>query len=386
MIENLNDDCQLLIVNYLELRDQLALWEATEDIAPRLNSNVSYAWQHKLSYVLKKHTLDEFEEHPKHLEAFLSAISPSVQQLDLQYITLRQLKLWVGHRFPRTRVLAYTLDEYDELTNAERALELLVVLFPELNSVKPFGPFKGRIIAKWTQLRQLDLSESWPIDESVSMCKFQKLEQLTIDCDFINNISTESILCLPKLRTLCFHPGDKSNEVLGQIIQHRGLDIHELIFHDIIWDCALATLQQVKNLRQLTLIEDDGFKVAQLQSLVSALPLLEQLNLINFQFWRTETELWQTVANCSSLRILNISGMQLYSEFFDFSRRPMEDVLRKRPEPLTLNCHNTGDNEHLIRQRFAHSNLILSFEQLNVDYIDNGYVKIRLVPLVPSNS
>lgn len=343
MIEELNYDCQLLIIAYLELKDQLALWEATAHIpSSRLNATLIYSWQHKLSYVLDEEVLDQFEENPKQSDGFLCAISGTVQHLDLQFIKTYQLQKWIGHSFPCMRELCFTVNDSCQPVGS-LVLQLLVELFPKLNAIKPWGTFYSEITEKWTQLQRLDLTECCPPIEHISMCKFQQLEQITVHSGFLTHQFIDSLLALPNLRAICFHAEERIDEVLNIIIDKRAEHIERLSFNDSIWFCTQETLQRAKNVRQLSLIEDDGFQRSQLETLLSNLPLLKQLDLINFQIWRSESELWQAVGRCDSLQILNISGMQLYNDFFEFSRRPMETVLGKRSNPLILYCNDTGD-------------------------------------------
>ncbi|XP_017858598.1 PREDICTED: uncharacterized protein LOC108610796 isoform X3 [Drosophila arizonae] len=99
-MESLSDDCQLLIIGSLRLKGQLKLWEATShNASSRLPNNIIYHWQHKSSWILDKKMLAYLEEHPEQLEGFLSGISGTVQQLELQYIKSYELQRWSGHSF-----------------------------------------------------------------------------------------------------------------------------------------------------------------------------------------------------------------------------------------------------------------------------------------------
>ncbi|XP_001988938.2 uncharacterized protein LOC6561696 isoform X1 [Drosophila grimshawi] len=378
MMENLNDDCQLKIIGYLKLEDQQALYEATENLSSRLNSNIIYAWQHKTEYVLNPKVLNE---NLNQLEIFLRSIAPTIQSIDLMDVTLKLMAPWVGHRFPSVRELSYELNPDDDWVKAQK---LLVELFPGVSSACPRGKVNYNVAAEWIQLRKLDLTDSWDINKT-EISQLTMLEELII-CALVpsGDPFVTSVASLPRLQVLSFITNGAQftpGAFMNSILDLRCLDIEELVFSDSISDCDLAKLQQVKNLHKLTLSEEDDFQLDSLQSLVSALPVLEQLHVIDCQFWCNENDLWQTIDICPSLKVLNITGFHLYDHFFGQSRRFMENVLRKRSTPLTLHWHDTGNNENLIRQCFQHCNLKLSFESLSRDIIPLNSVQIKLVPL-----
>ncbi|EDW03807.1 GH11441 [Drosophila grimshawi] len=372
MMENLNDDCQLEIIGYLELEDQQALYEATENLSSRLNSNIIYAWQHKTEYVLIP---KELNKNLKQLEIFLRSIAPTVQSIDLRGVTFKLMAPWMGHRFPSVRELNYKLNLNDDWVKVQK---LLVELFPGVSSAYPIGKVNYNVAGEWMQLRKLDLTECWDINKT-EISRLPMLEELII-CQFIQSGDpfATSVASLPRLQVLSLNTGES---FMNSILDLRCLDIEELVFSDSIADYDLAKLQQVKNLRKLTLSNEFNFPVDSLQSLVSALPVLEQLHVIDCQFWCNENDLWKTIDMCPSLKVLNITDVHLHDNFFDQSRRFMENVLRKRSTPLTLHWHDTGNNEDLIRQCFQHCNLKLSFESLSRDIIPLNSVQIKLVPL-----
>ncbi|XP_034113597.2 uncharacterized protein LOC117574072 [Drosophila albomicans] len=97
-----------------------------------------------------------------------------------------------------------------------------------------------------------------------------------------------------------------------------------------------------------------------------------------------EAALWQTVDCCPSLKILNISNMYLKKDFCDRNRCVMEKTLSNRSQDLTLNCHNIGENEKLIRQLFKHPRLKLSFVPLKPHDVEMSLIQMHFKPLLPS--
>ncbi|EDW11037.1 uncharacterized protein Dmoj_GI16596, isoform B [Drosophila mojavensis] len=380
-MESLSDDCQLLIIGSLGLKGQLKLWEATASIASsRLPSNIIYHWQHKPSWILDNKMLAYLEEHPKQLEGLLSGISGTVQQLELQYIKSYELQRWIMYSFPKLRELSFSLDDGCEAIE-ELVHEVLVDIFPDLTSLQLSGKFYSKIIQKWPELRRLDLSDCdcEPAAE-LSMCNFLKLEEITVQTDFLFQKFIDSTVVLPNLRTFCFYGEDKTDQVLNWIIDKRA-EISRISFNDSIWYCGAGTLEKMKHLRQLTLVEDEGFEAYQLKALLKCVPQLRQLDLVNLQIWGSESELWQTVSQCNSLQVLNIYGMQLDESFFDIGRYHMRSVLSKRSTPLQLLCDNMNNPQ--MDKSFKHTNLIVKKGPLcdNI-YIDVGYIKVEFDPLV----
>ncbi|XP_030079182.1 uncharacterized protein LOC111602463 isoform X2 [Drosophila hydei] len=378
MIDNVNDDCQFIIINYLNYSSQFWLWVASKDFAPRLHRNVSYILQRKTSHALDYyHWFGEYVHNPTELEDdFLRTISSTVEHLDLKSVNLKNLECLMKHSFPCIRSLHYRPDKVDG-TEHDEALELLVKLFPGLTSFKPFGPVDGGVIEKLKNLRKLDLSRSSLFNTRLSLRTFQELEHLVISLYFFKGISIETILNLPKLRSFSFSTESTQNKsILSEIIEQRGLDIRELSFRFIDWSQSLDKLKQLKNLRQLMLMED-SFKKAHFQAWISNLPELEQLNMVGGQFWYYERDLWKAVASCSSLKILNFSDTLIDDEFYDSSRHHMEEALNNRSQPLLLHCYNTGEYDRDTAEcQQLHLNLIVSFKELKVDDIPFQYTKI----------
>jgi len=342
-MDTLNDDCQLIIIKYLSLVDQLKLYEATKEPKNRLSSNVCYTWQHQIRFSLDAEFFKHFDEKPELLYDFLSSMSPTLEQLDLQFVTLNNLKLLTPYNYPKMRSLKYTVDD-DDMCNDYAFQILIVELFPELTELTMHGDINFNYLKNLTHLRKLDISDC-SISSLISIpviTELEMLEELNISYQLLNEVST--LMCLPKLRIITSQFGCK-HDVLSEM---RVKDIHKIIFNDSIWEFSLPALQTLTNLRQLTLLEDDGFTSEQLQELITGLPQLERLDLINFTLWGSEIELWQTVASCPPLRILNISRMQLYADFFEIGRRHMEKVLDNRSTFLSLHCYDTGPHENLV--------------------------------------
>lgn len=340
MIDQLNDDCQLHIINYLNTKDQLSLWKS--NLSARLNANIFRAWRlHVDSYYF----FQEFKNNIVLLNSFLCSICETLQSLKLKNLRIYHLDLLQNYRFPNLRKL-YIDDFYNRSNRGQHEFELLPKLFPELTSLTLQGMYdvKWLKIAKFRKLRRVVL---WNCGNVAHIFGSESLEELLIDMgESENYFHCNALMCLPKLQTLALLCDDFSVQFLQDIIRERSNDITELSMYFCIKNYYIPTLQSLKRLLRLTLI-NEYYPVNDLQNIVSGLPLLDQLDLIDCELFSTEIQLWKTIAVSPSLKVLNISGLKLTNDFFEPTRHYMEQALRNRTVPLTLHWHNTGF-KHLV--------------------------------------
>ncbi|KAL7741085.1 hypothetical protein ACLKA6_018120 [Drosophila palustris] len=379
----LNDDCQLLVIKHLCLKDQFALFEATkEEPTSRWNANLRYNWEHQHSFSLDAGVFAYFAKKLKVVGDFLSSISPTVQQLNLKSITLDNLICLKSYTFPMMRSLEYKYDDWHSYSfynssimrsmkytdlKVDRVTKLFAELFPRLESLKPHGAFEYILLKNWMNLRKLDLSECWN-RETFEMYEFEEigelktLEELTIaDVTYFEEDIHKVFLRLPKLRSLTF----SGTGWFGHIIKMLNKNIEEIIFCNSFDE---RIYNGFTNLRKLTIICELQYN-GDLHEVFKTLPRLEHLDIVDSPIVESEIELWEVVACCPSLKILNIAGTDLGDYFFNISRRPMKKALDKRTTPLTLLCHGTQYYDE-ISLYFKHPNLKVSFEYLEKYFID----------------
>ncbi|KAH8263472.1 hypothetical protein KR044_009333, partial [Drosophila immigrans] len=357
-MEGLNDDCQLAIIKYLNLTDQIALYEATRGVSNRLTNSIVSAWKHQLYFTVDGHIYEKFKKNPEMLDIFLSSISGTVQELKLLSVSVDFLKRWKNYTFPSMKTLEYTLDEWevDNWRNdpCNEAVEILTKLFPGLHSVKPHGCFDNHELSKWTQLRKLDLAVYWPCARwlvEMSSAVTDDWPNEIIDCQLLEelrlyrgcwNYVYDEVMALPRLSTLSFFLNLKMDiYYLSGVLEPRVNDIDKIVFNDFIWLSSMYPLRILSNLRHLVLARV-RFTTEDLLEEITNLKKLEQLDLIDFISWSDATELWQMVAHCPSLKILNISGIKMHKGFFEFDQRVMKETLDNRSHPFTLHCHDPG--------------------------------------------
>ncbi|XP_051859090.1 uncharacterized protein LOC117565770 isoform X9 [Drosophila albomicans] len=358
MLDALNDDCQLAIIKYLNLFDQIALYEATKGTSNRLNENVAYAWKLQL-FILDWRDYEKFEEMPELLDVFLSNCSATMQELKLDNVKLDFLKRWENYTFPRMKTLEYTLDSYRDDRVANEAIQTMAKLFPGLHSLKPDGDFYCVVLQKWTQMRKLDLSYTsyyeCEYDWVKDIGKCQLLEELTLDSCSIESSNYDDLMALPKLHKLRLLSA--SNVELSKFFEKRAVDVHRIIFSDDYPNGYMTTLRKMRNVRHLNMMDiQNHFSIENLRDLIKIWKQLEQIDLIDFTIWSGEAELWQTVARCPTLKILNILNTDIREDFFEVGRRIMEETLNNRSQTLTLNCYD-AHYEELILQHFKHPQL-----------------------------
>ncbi|KAH8263473.1 hypothetical protein KR044_009336, partial [Drosophila immigrans] len=346
MLEALNDDCWLDIIKYLKLEDQIALYEATKGVLNRVNSNVVYAWEHQICFTFNYLTYEKFEQMPELMDIFLSSINATVQKLKLEMVTVEFLKRWENYTFPSMETLEYTFEEWDTYLERGNATILIVAkLFPGLSSLKPYGGINSDLLPNWPQLRKLDLSKWTPdyygfyLPENLKKCP--QLEELIVSDSFRWPQYYDELMALPKLHTFTFCLYDCDDELRDQLLEKCGKEIHTIIFNSCVWEFSSYLLHKMSNLRRMTLLEHDVLTTDEFCELFGGFKQLEHIDLIDHCIRYGEAEFWQIVASCPSLKVLNISGINLNDDFFSLDRLVMNDTLNNRSQPLTLHYHNS---------------------------------------------
>lgn len=238
MIDQLNNDCQLCIINSLDLRSQLALWKATKNFSVRLNDNICWAWRNNKYFLAW--IIAELEDDTEVLDQLLSTIGETLQSPGLLYITLKQLKLLVNYKFPNVHKLECEVNDlYPWKTQPE--IYQLHKIFPELNSLKIWGGgVNGFRFQKFNKLRKLELWHCFGFGDSLT--GHETLEELIIDINKTDNIFyAKTLKNFPKLHTIAFSLEDSSpllsstyHYYFRDTLRERFDDITELSFNNSI--------------------------------------------------------------------------------------------------------------------------------------------------------
>ncbi|KAH8409882.1 hypothetical protein KR009_000297, partial [Drosophila setifemur] len=390
------------IIEYLNLREQLQLWQAT-DSTSRLGGVVSYCWQRQNSHTVFRNT---FEGIPAVLEDFLRCICSSVTVLTLNYLPMEQLELWKNHVFPNLRELYYMGDENGD-EDDDSDIAILVKCFPQLESIGLSGNSSGQHISQWRNLRRLDMQLCWYLSTQCfeeicqnprlqmlniqwrrseedayvqAILKLLDLEELEVDIVNLSQENTRQLMSLPKLRKLRLHHFDHLDDLLLDICRLRGHDVMAATFNDNIWMRPLDVLAKLYNLRSLTIIDDEGCIDIDFSALINCFPRLEQLHLDNSLIWSNADGIWSVVGSCPKLKLFAMSNMDLNEEFFAFSASTMNRVLDSREDPLVMHFYKTGSQ---ISERFRHRSLKLSYGAKNYTYsqVPEDCMELELRPM-----
>lgn len=342
MLDKLNDDCLLRIIKYLSFPDQIKLWKANYNCSERLNANIRWVWRHQSIYQWDEITYC-LNYDPEMIDEFLSCICDKLQTLKIEGLSLQRVQRWVKDEYPNMRELEYWMHRGEDSC---AVLEIFAELFPALTSLTPHDEIHRLRTDKFTQLRRLDLTECQVVDLKES----KSLEELIIDFgpDSID-FNFESLMCFPKLQKLSFKHHDGFEKLLDKIVFERRNYITKISFPSTVK--FSNRLSQFNRFNLFMPIHNENiensFTVEKLKTLVAKLPRLEQLDLIDCNCFSKEIDLWNTVSACPSLNLLNITLMT-EGGFFESSSDHMNQALRDRSVPLTLNCYNDDGFDNLV--------------------------------------
>ncbi|XP_017005371.2 uncharacterized protein [Drosophila takahashii] len=388
-IDNLNDDCLLKIVEYLNLEDQVQLWKSSES-SSRLRSALSYAWQRQTNHTVNRKT---FEGNPDVLHEFLRSIRLTVAELSLENLNMDQLKQWKNHTFPNMRDLSYTVHR-DNKMEEDSDIAILVNCFPLLEGFEVCANASGQHISQWRNLRRLDLQLCWYLttqnfeeicqslgnlqtlkiqwliheeDDFVrAISSLKELEELELHIYDLGTENTSKLMRLPKLRKLRLWNYDNLDKILSDIGRLRGQDMVSAVFEDNIFIWKTRVMSKFRYLRCLTLVNGEECDAIDFRSITNCFPLLEQLHLKSSRILSNANEIWDVVLACPRLRVFSMTNQVLHDEFFAFSKSIMSRALNQRKEALTIQFYKT-DKEALIAQHFRHPKLIVSYNPTNIN-------------------
>ncbi|KAH8416910.1 hypothetical protein KR222_000587 [Zaprionus bogoriensis] len=407
MFGTLNDDCWLKVLEYVDnVRDQLTLAHTSK----RLQENVHYHWRHLKEAQLNSELLEYFEQHPDEMHDFLRCASASLEQLELKRGCRKLLRSWKAYRFPHVRSLEFH-SWLGDVAAADEDTLLQTQLFPQLTKLTLQSSISGRHLCRWSHLQELHLIcceslnpfklrkifRSLPLRKvtllyygyntnlsthilPISMCV--TLEELVIDDHHLLGDFLPNLLCLPRFRRLAFYTRDYADTLVLAVSNLTPRKLQSLLFKDVFWSsCRLTDFTcRFPNLRRLTLHQDD-IETNMLYKLCTALPHLEELQLLDMRGLPTPTQLWDMVAACEALNCLDLSDNALDEQFVELSIPQMHKALDKRTasSPFTLRLHNTRlrCNAREALAQLTHPNLRLSFKPVNIDLWSDRFIEME---------
>lgn len=333
-LNTINDNCQLLILNYLSFEDQLSLFEACKkETSNRVNTNICNIWKSRKCHFLECFASRRFALNPDLEHEFLSIISPTVRHLhmDVSLTSKKQLKSWTRYKFPNMRFL-------DCECSKDLNVEIIAELFPGLNNMRLAGSISVNGLTNLEHLQFLNIANcDIDLDTYHNLGGLKMLEELTISKFQMKDDTYQLLIRLPKLRTISIN--DFHLNHLYHLSEIRADDIEKIDFKRDLYR-KLIWLKQLRNLRQLT-ITCLHFKISNLDKL-PIYPRLERIDLIDSDVVVCKSSLLKTLTRFPSLKIINLPIMPIQEEW--------RSIVAKNPnltmsfEPLTF---PNGDFEEI---------------------------------------
>ncbi|KAH8266594.1 hypothetical protein KR018_002733 [Drosophila ironensis] len=400
-MESLNEDIWLNILPFLPMRDQLSLTR----VSNRIHTYVQYYWRHLKSVTLDGDVIETFRLNKAAMGDCLQCWSGTVQKLKIVRGTMDLLQQWTSWSFPQVHTLDCDM-EYN-LDYGEEETLLLTVLFPHLVHLTLSSSTTGVHLWRFEKLQELHLNWCEYLDTSAfqkifstlkltkltllyygynvnldtgveDIAKCNTLQELVIDDHHLLGNVLPRLLPLPSFRRLAFYTRDYHEHLLGTVAKQQPLMVRSLVFHDSFWSSERVTdaLQRMSNLRRLVL-QDDDIETQLLHTICHKLPHLEELHLLKMRDMPTPNQLWDMVAACPTLRVLNLSSTKLCQQFVEPSHSYLTKILLKRSCPLTLHLHKTGLDPKKVLPAMHHPNLIISFEPIKLNVWSSRFVELE---------
>lgn len=165
------------------------------------------------------------------------------------------------------------------------------------------------------------------------------------DIVYLNRDNIRQLLSLPKLIKLRLHNFYQLDDLLLEIGSIRGQDVLTAAFSNNIWMMSTEVLAKLRNLRCLTLVDDEGCAGIDFSTITYCFPLLEQLHLENSRIWVNADGIWDVLLACPRLREFSMINHVLDDEFFAFSKSTMNRALNQRTKPLKMHFYKTGKDD-----------------------------------------
>ncbi|XP_068150596.1 uncharacterized protein [Drosophila tropicalis] len=405
---SLNDDCWLLILKYVSLEDQLSLAQ----VSSTFDAVVTRNWASMKSAKITYDVLDKFKLNKDQFDEFMARSCGSLQKLRLKGGTQELLRSMGQYSFPNLTVLDIEMNYNEEQADEETLM--LVELFPNLTKLTLHSSTTGRHLCRLHKLKELHLIwcedlDTTTFDEIFSSLNLEKLsvlyygynvnlgdgllpatkcqtlQEVLIDDHHLLGDVLNNILRLPHLKKLTFYTRDYYEHILNMVAQQQPLKVHSILFNDALWssDRGTNSIMCMTNIRRLVLYDDD-IDTEILYKIFNCLPHLEELHLIKMRSLPFARHFWDMVANCPTMKILNLCNTKLDEEFVKISSLRLNRVLDGRRTPLRMHVHNTGleRHPHNILTSLQHPNLKLSLDPIELNLLSSRFVEIGFNPQI----
>lgn len=154
-MESLNEYCLIKILQYLSLKDQIAVLLSNKSLIDILGS--LWKTKYKKQLVLKLKAKMPLEIHE--IKQFLSVVHQHIENLQLELDSKNMINVLNGFQFIKTNKL-YIIVTGPEMLEGE-FVTTLHDIFPSLRLLQPNGKFTGAGFVMWKHLEQLTLSSCY---------------------------------------------------------------------------------------------------------------------------------------------------------------------------------------------------------------------------------
>lgn len=402
MFEKLNEDSWAVILQFVQLEDQLSLMAVSEDMKTIVQNN----WKRIKEVEMDHNMLKKFKKEPTQMHIFLKLACGSLERLSIKGPFIAELlPSWKGYDFSMLRSL-----HFDLLNTKMTELTLLLSkLFPNITKLN-YRSFTnhGKYLWNFSQLQELcvvtDFLDTLTLDRIFSSLPLRKLSllpyctdvgdlSLVSKCETLEELliknyhltfDTLSILMkMPRLQRLSFYTYGFCKNFMRNLHQLN----QESRVRSLVFNCSFSYIEHVEsyivrftNLRRLV-VQFDEIDKNQLYFICSKLKHLEELHLRYIGEFPLATDIWNMVAACRTLKVLNISDNDLDSNFLEISSSCLNEALKRRnaDSPVTLHAHKTrlaNDPQETI-VALDHPYLKISFDPVHINTLVHSGVDKR---------
>ncbi|XP_023030666.1 uncharacterized protein LOC111518375 [Drosophila willistoni] len=165
-MENLPEDCLLLILSYLDLKSQLSLC----DVHSRFPIILSYLWQSR--YKTNDLSINAMEFTINDLHHLFKNICIFIKKLRIKFAELEHLQVLTSYTYPTVDDLRFHVTSKKSVTDSD--MSKIQNCFPNLKTLSPMGNFTGKEFVNYKGLENLTLSYC------TSKFKVENLQKLMI--------------------------------------------------------------------------------------------------------------------------------------------------------------------------------------------------------------
>lgn len=391
-MDSLNEDCLVQILQYLSLKDQIAVLLSNKSLIDIIGS--MWKTKYKRQLLLKLKPEMPLESHA--LNEFLCVVHQHIENLQLELDSKNLINLLNGFKFNKTNNLYITVTCSEMLE--DEFVTSLHDIFPNLKHLRPNGKFTGAGFVMWKHLEQLTLSSCYTFQFHYLERILQELPLRTLILKSFNmqlprlaedalQYCTLSVLVLNSYELSYFTPQLKNLHCLKELnitdlystanldsLHNELVELHNTRHIEGIYSYDITAIfpkmisfRMHTNLRRLILAVDPS-AFSEMLTYISLLPTLRVLHFYAC-YVRSELEFQKLF-----LVSVHLDEISLEDCIISYGSNPCVDVnevVENRKKPLAfnfyankLNCYSKMVNV-FIRKNFLYIYLMINlFKQI----------------------